>query len=264
MPEFVDRFLRYCYAAVSSLYLFTFGVFSNRNRLLISRIAQHFGYHRAAEKPSLPALSIDELVPAQVEVRLRACNSEEGNMTLTELVSIAQLVSAAKPARLFEVGTFDGRTTLAMADNAAPGAIVFTLDLPASGIGGTALRIEDHERHLIDKPESGARFRALPDVRERIIQLWGDSAAYDYAPYVGTCDFVFIDGSHAYDYVMSDSETALRLLSDRGTIVWHDYGEWPGVTKALNRLHASDKRFSGLKAIAGTTLVTMRKGGAGR
>lgn len=264
MPETVDRFLRYCYAAVSSLYLFTFGALSNRNRLLISRIAQHFGYHRSGERPSIPAVAIEKLVPANVEVRLRACNSEEGNMTLTELVSIAQLVSATKPKRLFEVGTFDGRTTLAMTDNAAVDAETFTLDLPASGIEGTALRIEDHERHLIDKPESGARFRALPDVRDRIVQLWGDSAAYDYTKYEGSCDFVFIDGSHAYDYVISDSMVALRLLATRGTIVWHDYGEWPGVTRALNQLYASDARFSGLTAISGTTLVTLRKGGSER
>ena len=54
-----------------------------------------------------------------------------------------------------------------------------------------------------------------------------------FSPYAA--DFVFIDGSHTYDYVMNDSMAALALLpSGGGIIAWHDYGAWPGVTEALN------------------------------
>jgi predicted O-methyltransferase YrrM len=48
-------------------------------------------------------------------------------------------------------------------------------------------------------------------------------------------DFVFIDGSHDYDYVLNDSEVALKLLRNgRGVIVWHDYREEMAVVPALD------------------------------
>lgn len=73
-------------------------------------------------------------------------------------------------------------------------------------------------------------------------------------------DFVFVDGSHTYEYVMSDSEKALGLLpNDGGVVLWHDYGEWPGVTRALNELQAGDQRFAGLRHIEGTSLALLSR-----
>ena len=69
---------------------------------------------------------------------------------------------------------------------------------------------------------------------------------------------MFVDGSHAYEYVLSDSERALALLQGgAGTIVWHDYGEWTGVTRALDKLATTDARFADLRAIEGTTLAIL-------
>ena len=52
-------------------------------------------------------------------------------------------------------------------------------------------------------------------------------------------DLIFIDGSHAYSYVMSDSEKAFRMLAPNGIILWHDYRgprETRDVFKALNEI----------------------------
>ena len=68
---------------------------------------------------------------------------------------------------------------------------------------------------------------------------------------------VFVDGSHAYEYVLSDSERGLSLLRGPGTVVWHDYGEWVGVTKALDELSTRDSRFAALQRIENTTLAIL-------
>ena len=42
-------------------------------------------------------------------------------------------------------------------------------------------------------------------------------------------DFIFVDGSHSYDYVLNDSRKALSLLrGGKGIILWHDYPGWTG------------------------------------
>jgi len=73
---------------------------------------------------------------------------------------------------------------------------------------------------------------------------------------VEVAGLVFVDGSHAYDYAKTDSATAFRLAKPGAMVIWHDYGVWPGVTRALEELEASQKL--GLKHIRGTSLVFWR------
>lgn len=54
---------------------------------------------------------------------------------------------------------------------------------------------------------------------------------------------VFVDGSHAYECMLKDSETSLRFCKSPTVVVWHDYAMWPGVTSALNHLYREDLRF---------------------
>jgi predicted O-methyltransferase YrrM len=71
-------------------------------------------------------------------------------------------------------------------------------------------------------------------------------------------DLIFIDGSHAYSYVMSDTEKALKMLKKGGIVLWHDYRgtrEAPDVFRALNEL--AEKLP--IVHIAGTSLAAYRK-----
>ena len=243
---------RYAAAAGGALYAFTLGVGDAGNRRLIHEIATQFGY-RDGERPRLPSVSIDSVTSSTTAVALPEPIASDGNVTLLELLVLARLVHERRPRRLFEIGTFDGRTTLTLATNAPPDAIVYTLDLPPTA--ATAHATERSERAFIDKPESGARFRGTP-VANMIRQLYGDSATFDFRPYAA--ELVFVDGSHAYEYVLNDSERALGMLGDTsGLIVWHDYGEWSGVTRALDHLASTDRRFGGLRRIEGTTLAIL-------
>jgi hypothetical protein len=69
---------------------------------------------------------------------------------------------------------------------------------------------------------------------------------------------VFVDGSHAYSYVKSDSERALALVRPGGLVLWHDYSgpsHSPGVYQALNELA---ERLP-LVRIEGTMLAAYRQ-----
>jgi predicted O-methyltransferase YrrM len=191
-------------------------------------------------------------------IRLVETDKADGNVNLAELAILAQAAAANPPgSSVVEIGTFDGRTTLNLAVNAAE-ASVFTLDLPPDERALYALA--PGERQYVDKPQPGARFRdcdpAWQAAARRITQLIGDSATFDWAPYAGRAGLVFVDGSHAYEYVRKDSETAMRLVARGGLVLWHDYGRWEGVSRALDELEA--ERNLGLRHIAGTSLVVWR------
>ena len=97
----------------------------------------------------------------------------------------------------------------------------------------------------------------LMAVSERGKQLFGDSGTFDYSPYANSCSLVFVDGSHAYDYAVSDTAAAREMVCAGGRIVWHDYGIWEGVTKALEEIEA--REGLGLRNIRGTSLVIWKK-----
>ncbi len=192
-------------------------------------------------------------------IRLTETDKSDGNVRVSELAMLA-LAAADVPAgsEIIEIGTFDGRTALNLAINAPPGVSIATLDLPADQV--SALAIEDSERRYVDKPAPGARLRSCGGpwraYAERVVQLRGDSATFDWSPHVGRAGLVFVDGSHAYDYVRKDSETAMRLIRPGGIVLWHDYGVWPGVNQALEELESG--RHLGLVNIKGTSLVFWR------
>ncbi|MBM3526100.1 MAG: class I SAM-dependent methyltransferase [Alphaproteobacteria bacterium] len=183
-----------------------------------------------------------------------------GNVTALELIVLVRIVRWLKPMASFEIGTFDGRTTLNIAANMPPDGGVVTLDLPRTQIDSTRFAVERDERNFIDKVGSGARFLSSP-YASRIRQVYGDSASYDFSPFHRRFDFVFVDASHAKANVLSDARTAMSLLrtsvdgSSRGFVLFHDYGGWEGVTAALEELAAAGPPFSTLRAIAGTSFA---------
>ena len=75
---------------------------------------------------------------------------------MDELVTLVSL-GAGKHA-IFEIGTFDGRTTLNLALNCAPEGKVYTLDLPAAQAASAALALERDDHIYTDKEASGSRF----------------------------------------------------------------------------------------------------------
>lgn len=198
-------------------------------------------------------------VIASRPVHLVEARKANGNVRVSELAVLAKASAATASGReIVEIGTFDGRTTLNLAINGPADSPVFTLDLPPDL--PTQFQLDRGERHFVDKPAPGERFRncATPWVpsASRIVQLLGDSATFDWSPHHGKAGLVFVDGSHAYDYARKDSETAFGLVAPGGMVLWHDYGVWQEVTRALEELEA--KHRLGLRHIRGTSLVFWR------
>jgi hypothetical protein len=159
---------------------------------------------------------------------------------------------------LFEIGTFDGRTTLNLALNSPAQCVIYTLDLPP-GLE-TRFSLAEGERHMVEKPRPGSRYEKYRETYPavaKIHQLLGDSAAFDYSPYKDSCSLVFVDGSHHYEYVMSDTRAAMHMAKRGGVVVWHDYGIWEDVTKALEELE--EREGYGLRHVRGTSLVYWKK-----
>lgn len=255
MSKFGRFVPRYFTAAVCSQYLFAIGWLKPRNRALIHSINAHFGFGPRKVAPTLPVVKPGELFALNGPLELHEPVAADGNVSLLELTILARSVALAQPRCLFEIGTFDGRTTLNLAANAPADARVLTLDLPAQA--ATGLEVADGDRRYIDKPASGARFAGHP-LASRISQLYGDSATFDFAPYAGQVNWMFIDGAHSADYVRKDSQTAKALVKAGGWVFWHDYGVWDGVTEALNAL-ASEPWFAGIRHIEGTSLAVLQK-----
>lgn len=249
----------YAHAAGACLYLFTLGFWSSRHRGLLRTINAHFGYARRGTPALLPAVRVDEVVSGDAAIQLREEAAALGNVSLLELVVLNKLVRSSRPRSIVEIGTFDGRTTLNLAANAPDDARVYTLDLPRQEVESTAFPLDRFDRYCVEKDRSGSRFLGT-DCERKITQLYGDSATFDFGPYRDQTDFVFVDGAHSYEYVLSDSRNALSLLrGGKGIIVWHDYNEWDGVTIALNELYRSDPAFAGLKWIQKTTLAYLAR-----
>jgi len=170
------------------------------------------------------------------------------------------LAVVAKDARvMFEFGTCTGKTAYLWARNQPAGGTVTTLTLPpdqadqvegAAGDDPVAVAYAREESRFSRFLYSGTAAEA------RIVQLLGDSKQFDERPFAGQCDVVFVDGSHAYSYVVSDSAKALTMVRPGGLVLWHDYSpECPGVFRALNELV---QRLP-LVHVEGTTLVAHRR-----
>lgn len=64
------------------------------------------------------------------------------HVSLQELAILASLVRLRESHRIFEFGTFDGRSTVNLAVNATAHTQVFTLDLPSEMATVAELKIE--------------------------------------------------------------------------------------------------------------------------
>jgi Methyltransferase domain len=169
-----------------------------------------------------------------------------GNITLLEaflLVTTCRLVHAQ---RLFEFGTFLGRTTLTLALNSDPNARIFTLDFDAA----TDPSIRQHEADAgltgMHKAASTLDFSNTP-AASKITTLHGDSLRFDFSPWHRQMDWIFIDAGHDFVSVRSDTENAFRLINRNRTscILWHDYQnpEYPDLTRYLDDLCSTRPLF---------------------
>jgi len=148
------------------------------------------------------------------------------SLPLRELAVLALITKVAEPKKIFEIGTYGGRTALNFAQNSLDDCIVWTLDTSSAGGAHT------------DAPDGGITgrdYKGKEDAR-KIRQLYGDWLTFDFSPYFGKMDIAFINGIHAYQAAKSDTMNALKMVKPKGYIIWHDfanYGDYHDVTRAV-------------------------------
>lgn len=232
------------------------------------RERQRRNWARASSIPVVPLEEVDPIFRPgafgpglQTEVSFvgRGPIDVQGSTSDGEAWILAAL--AKRALRLFEFGTCTGRTAYLWARNSPPDARIITLTLPPDGRAAYQREGADADTDTATALSESAFATFLytgSPAETKIEQLFGDSKALDVSRWAGQCDVVFVDGSHAYSYVMSDSEKALVLVRPGGIVLWHDYAgpdHSPGVYRALNELHEQLP----LVRIAGTMLVAFRR-----
>lgn len=183
------------------------------------------------------------------------CNYFDSDSRVTRPVEtqiLATLVKYFQPKTVFEIGTYFGFTTLHFACNTPDNAVIYTMDLPVEGKmsgrdqGGIKASYDDVLVKQLSRSGVQNRFYKRSAYKEKIVEIYGDSLHFDFTPYHGKIDFIFIDGNHSYPYVKSDTENAFKMVSPNGVIVWHDYDYivHRDVFKYLNQLSGEKKIYS--------------------
>lgn len=223
------------------------------DELILEELAAHekeFEKDLARADESIPSVNLNQIFPMELEkgkIYLENFLGHWGNVSIEELCKICLIVRYFKPKKILEIGTYNGMTTLQMALNAPKECQIYTLDLPEQKNTINKLsKVDFYLTELFKKKygtETGVYFKNRKDLN--IIQLFGDSAIFDYSVTGGKIDIIFIDAAHDYENKKKDTENALRLLAPNGVIIWHNYRDIsnPAVTKYLVDMKEKIKIF---------------------
>jgi len=157
-------------------------------------------------------------------------------LTHEELISLLALLVKKNPKKILEIGTFRGGSAYHFLLNSSAQSEIYSLDRT----------FEHMNPFFLQELKASGRYH----------QLKMSTAELNESRYQSEFDFIFIDGSHEYTDVKSDSLKALAMLRQGGVLVWDDYSPGcPGVYKCLNELKAQGHD---LKNIYGTSLVYLQ------
>jgi predicted O-methyltransferase YrrM len=209
-------------------------------RSLLWESSARLDRYRESGPLMLPSVQLADLIgESELTLQLSSLRHEDGRTAPYETVCLAAITSFLQPKCVMELGTFKGHNTVLFAHYASPDAEVFTLDLDPGEVGNMGVKPVEGDLKYINKPAIGESCLSYTG-SARITQLTGDSMTYDFSPYYGRCDLVFVDAGHSYPFVKADTENAFKMLRPGGVILWHDYQPGcPGVVTALQETSLS-------------------------
>jgi len=156
--------------------------------------------------------------------------------------------------RLFgvEVGVHQGLHSLMMLRN-HPALYLLCVDLWEKHVeadtgyltspGTLPQRFADIEQAKAWRMETMRRLAQVWD-RVRILHMSskeaGERLCVENKDGLGVLDFVYIDGDHSYEGCRDDLRIWYPLIRSGGIIAGHDYGQFQGVTQAVDEFFAGD------------------------
>lgn len=197
---------------------------------------------------AIPEVELVDLAPVvnEISVKLAPRETRHGwSLGAMEQLCLQVLIRSRGCQTSFEIGTFNGGTTLLIAETLPEHGQVYTLDLPRVSFDST-----QHPAHF-SGASVGAAYRGSPSAR-KITQLYGDSLGFDFGPFEHWADLVLVDGGHEYENGLADSYAALRVVRDGGIILWDDFESyWYGLVNGV----CDAMKGRALRRVAGTALA---------
>lgn len=179
----------------------------------------------------------------------------EGYLHPDEPAFLASLAAQVQPPHcIVEIGSFRGRSTIALAYGAADGVYVWSVDPHEEhDVQGLPFGGADNQAFMLNVSRAGAghKVRAvnLPS-HLAIASFWNELVDFRLG-------LLFIDGAHDYHDVSIDVRLWGRLLVDDGILALHDANTWEGPTRVADEL-AADFRWTEVEGCAYTRVF--RKG----
>jgi predicted O-methyltransferase YrrM len=205
-------------------------VAASRPKALARQVARLPLVHEATQLlESLPLVELVDLAgAASFNAKLAPVESRHAwSLGAAEQLVLQALVHGRDVKAAFEIGTFNGGTTRVLAEALPADGRIVTLDLPADAF---------------DQTQAPQAFRGIcvgrayreSSAAHKVKQLLEDSTTFDPAPYVGQFDLVLVDGGHEYQHGLTDSRTALQLVSPGGIVLWDDFQPyWHGLVRGV-------------------------------
>lgn len=196
-----------------------------------NRFQAEIGFEDFLRRSNIRELFCAEVFEGIGDIALPLSFSNEAShhanhMDMLFVVAIAKYRYAR---RIFEFGTYLGRTTCGLA-SIDESVLVHTLNLPP----------DEDPRY---GPYIGQLIKKSP-YQSRIQQLFCDSRKFNVDPYLNSMDFIFIDADHSYEGVKNDTEKAFQMLAPGGVVIWHDFAsKSPGVYGYLYELSQERSLF---------------------
>jgi predicted O-methyltransferase YrrM len=181
----------------------------------------------------------------------------EGYLHDDEPLFLAQLASCVPAGQaIVEIGSFRGRSTIALAYGAPDGVLVYSVD-PHDEVQTDTYRfgMDDQQEfmHNVSRAGLGHKVKAWNMSSLSALQAWH---FYRNSFALG---LVFIDGDHEYNEVKNDVMLWRGYLARGGIMAIHDStGTWEAPTRVANEL-AQDKGWTELDTCAYTRTFTRKR-----
>jgi predicted O-methyltransferase YrrM len=190
-------------------------------------------------RPKVILSFIEQQQQLPVDVKLQIPSSQIGSLTMLEAMMMISLMKIVNPKNIFEFGTYLGYTTNLLLSNSSSDSKVFSIDL-GYNTSDVEYTKNASEKDLKSSDILNDNFLTLKQAQKgthylknvsnlekvRLKLIIGDSTEYnpDVDNLKNNTDFIFIDGGHTYDLVKKDTETSEKMISEKGIVLWHDFG----------------------------------------